>query len=1099
MDMSPPQAPPAATRSRYQEASAAFDRIVGQQAWLASEQADLPALPDDVADNSLDTYLLAVDAYWDAQPTNAAAGTSRRVATTRRIADAARDLAVIAHEDGHLDDAEFALARAVTMPAGAPLPAHIEVREILVGESVYAGTLLVQDERSPERILSFSTERGWESFPQLADAHAALERRARRELVFTPDLRGLARPDVAAIGADPFIHSRTIAGDPFASMVDRLVGLQHDKLRQAWFEFTLAEEGEARRDALAYARFDILRLDHVLDVANMLATRHALLLEAFNAERLTHVPAAVAADWREAEDEYRSVQSSLSAEETSARLSTPQDLPSYAADALRDRLRGLGITENPAAIDIRINRSADVAARLESLQALFEGPSAASISLVDLAYQNIAAFEPVVLSASTKAGVPLPALNDAAIRRLVRELDLSSRYQTYIDTSFRTGNEATMRRDHAVTLQRAHMRLLAAEARLSYYLDDAPRSFRDDRSERGYRWLSAVLDSPAAQNRARVENHEVVVHQMTYLGTPLRDVLSIGVRQPQSVASIVLYTPEAPDGVTFREFADKAEAARRFFYHPAFREYLLDRLPADYARVLPNGSARAFTGDHLANWVLGSGSSSAYTPTEAPFEESEVSDDFLAAAYEVDVRLGLRNVRTFTRSAEQANWSWLVERLGNAGSRKMVADAVMGVITAPGHAAQAAWRVYDSVKSGDNAQAFVDFADFYNVSVSAALPAYSLGTRAAAHAIVGARFRAGRQLVGTGASVQPTVVFESRFIARGVRRTGQADREGILTIEGKTYIEHDGQLYQVALDRDYATWRLTRAHGTAGVHGPAIQRSTNGTWTYHRVGLRGGSGRGHGGAGSPERLPDLYDEYQAAIERAFPDPMERDMVTASMRSARTRPGAPNPVSTPQISTNQRILWNRALLEGRWNHATRTARTVPRTDAPLDLTSSANVLREVPRAQAPTDLWYYGKLPFKDSALKRQRSNTGYESNKAEIDVQYIEPEAYGVRVTTVPPTAPIEQIRDAMGAPELTRKSTFSVRIDPNGLYEPMSSSWRPWYWLEDTAGTAHAGLLSYTRGPANVFYVRPNAGGPLKLGWGQFRVVKGLPPQATP
>jgi hypothetical protein len=84
-----------------------------------------------------------------------------------------------------------------------------------------------------------------------------------------------------------------------------------------------------------------------------------------------------------------------------------------------------------------------------------------------------------------------------------------------------------------------------------------------------------------------------------------------------------------------------------------------------------------------------------------------------------------------------------------------------------------------------------------------------------------------------------------------------------------------------------------------------------------------------------------------------------------------------------------------------------------------------------------------------------------------------------------------------MGAPSLTRGTTFSVRIDPNSLYEPMSNAWRQLYW---TAGNGpNARLLVSEAGPLPTFVVRSNTGGALKLGAGQFHVENSLPPPASP
>ncbi|PTR35262.1 hypothetical protein C8J98_101525 [Luteibacter sp. OK325] len=508
MDMTPPQVPPPHLQSVYQHASEAFDRVIGLQGWLATEQASLPALPDSIEPGTLAPYLLAIDAYWSHPPADGSLAISRRVTIASRIAAGARDLAVLAHQDGILDPSEFALVTSLTSGTGADLPSHLKVRELLFGQETYAGVLLVQDERVPDHTLVFSSDHGWESFPRLVDAHAEMERRARSALVLSPDLPGMARQHVASIGPEAFVDSRDIVGRPFSRLVDRLIDVQRDKLRQAWFEFSLDDEGNARSRTLRDTAFDALRLDGMFDSEHVLAIRHAALMEAINEQRLERVPVDVAAEWRNTGNVYRSVSDAVTVDEATAGLSAPLGLPAYASAVIAERLRALGIAHDPADIRISIDRGADPAARLASLQALFEGPTPEHIKLVDLAYQNIAAFDPARLSAHTSDGTTIDTLDDTAIRRLVRDLDLSSRYQDYAASAFRTGNDAAIRRDHAARLQSTHMRFLAAEARLSYYLDDAPRSFLPDRSERGYRWVKAALDTPIAVDRARIEGHE---------------------------------------------------------------------------------------------------------------------------------------------------------------------------------------------------------------------------------------------------------------------------------------------------------------------------------------------------------------------------------------------------------------------------------------------------------------------------------------------------------------------------------------------------------------------------------------------------------------
>lgn len=1027
MDTTPPQAPPALTQSTYQEAASAYDRLVAMQAWLAREQAEIPSLPDTVEAGALAPYLAQLDTFWRSTPTSTSDGSSRRMALSQLVAAAALDLARLAHDDGNLDDDSLALIRDTVSTGSNTLPAHISVRQPMFGDTAYAGTMLLQDTRTTQRVLLFSAYAGWESFPTVADAHAGIEQRARRALASTANLPGIARQHLLGIGADAFVSSQEIADPPFESFVERTIEAQGEKLRQAWFESALARKADPAAAVPADRAWDALGLNQFLDVTTLLAVRDAALTKAFNATRLARVPGRIADNWREAEETYESTRAAVLAHEMSAGLGKVASLSEYAMHAMGERLKALGIDRDPSQIQVRVDRTGDPAVRLESLQSLFEGPAPATMRLIDLAYQNVAIFDPVRLTAINDDGTAIAGLDDTALRQIVRDLDLSARYRSYVESTFRSGTDASMRREHATSLQWTHMALQAIEARLSYYLDDAPRSFRPDRADRGYRWVRAALDAPVAANRARVEGHEIVVHQVTYLGTPLRDILQFGVRQPGSVPSIVLYTPDAPDGVTFREFDDRAQAARQFFYHPAFREYLLDRLPAEYARVLPNGASREFAGDHLAHWILGASSSAAYTRTAARFEEREVTGDFLDAAYEIDVQLGLRNAQTYTRSASEANWTWLLDGPRSLMADQVVANALQGVVTAPARAAQAAWRIYDNVKAGDHAQAFVDFADFYNASLAAVAPAYLLSSAPMARGIVGARFRVGGRIVEARPAVQPSVVFESRFAAKGVRKSGQANQEGIYAIDGGTYIEQGGQLYAVRYDIDYGTWRLTRPNAGNAFRGPAIQRTASGKWSYNRVGLRGGN--------PPD---ELFNEYVDEFEQAFPDPFERDLVRAQMQRELT-----DNVAAIDVTAAQRAHWN-AALERAHHRSLANAQAqppfandfpysyvVPRIPTPQHVPAG---YRPVAAAEVPDTLYYYGEKPFKYSMLEREYIRGGITNpNWAAIRTELLDRQVNGIRLTTVPPTATMDRIRAATGY-RGARGQTFVVAIRPRHM-----------------------------------------------------------------
>lgn len=1056
MDMLPPQAPPADTQTIYHEAERSFDRVVATQAWLATEHASLPALPDDVAGSSLPSFLGALDAWWNAPPSDGAG--SRRVALGRRLALAANDLAILDHQDGTMDDAARALVRAVTSTTGV-VPDDIAVSEVLFDGTPYAGVLLTQRPLDGERALLFSTDRGWEVFEDGDTARLAIESRARLALVSSPDLPGIARQHLQHLAPDSFVTFRTVAADPFATLADGIVATVNDKVRQAWFEFGLAAGSATRTSQLGDTVAEALRVEHVFDAAGALAARQARLTDAVNDERLARVPADVAAEWRTARDAYLSLRTFVDDLRADKALAPVKGLQAYALDALRVRLKAMGVTQDPSDIDIDIVH--DHAWMPGAVLDTLNGGKPPQLGLVDLAYRNIGSNDPVRLTARDRQGHAIPALGDATLRQLVRDLDLHHRYPAYLDGALRTAPEAPDRRSLVVGEQRGRLRFLANEARLSYYLPEAPRSFRKDHAYRGFKWVSAVLDRPTAADRAKVEGHAIVVSQLTYQGVALRDVFMIGVRDPRSVPAVVLYTPDAPDGVSYREFDSRADAGRRFLYEPAFREYLLDRLPIEFARIRPNGT-REFAGDRLANWVLGGSSSGNYTFTAEPFGERVVEGDLYHALYETDVQLGQRNARWLTTSTADAQTRWRedYERRVAAGVFRLVKD----VVTAPVHAASAGWRLYDSVKAGDTRQAFVDFTDFYVASLWAAPGATQFAKVAAGRGFVAGRFRAGASLVDARAPMPQKVVFESRYRATGVRKAGEASDEGVFTVSGKNYIEHDGALFGARFDADYGTWRLARPGAPTGAWGPAIVRNPMGGWTFRKVGLPGGSGRG---AAGDARALDLFDEFVDEAERAFPDPVERELVTTRMRAelAGERPA--------QITATQRANWVAASERAQARAAAYDPWLggLPRSIA-QDLTTRPLPpgIRRVPTAEVPPILYFYDRLPYRTSRLTRDmgRQNEGFSNNWGELQTELLADGFPAVRVTTMPPTAARDELAMAINWPTsvVPRNNTFAVTFGTEGMLQ-----------VGPHESRAAVDVFAPVNGPAGTYYLVPNEG----------------------
>lgn len=107
-------------------------------------------------------------------------------------------------------------------------------------------------------------------------------------------------------------------------------------------------------------------------------------------------------------------------------------------------------------------------------------------------------------------------------------------------------------------------------------------------------------------------------------------------------------------------------------------------------------------------------------------------------------------------------------------------------------------------------------------------------------------------------------------------------------------------------------------------------------------------------------------------------------------------------------------------------------SVPRIPTPPVAPSGFS---NVAAADVPRELWYYGRKPFKYSSLRRMPASGGhgFSPNWAQIDTEIIRQDVRGIRLTTVPPTAPIAEIRAAIGE-WLPRGSAFAVRIRPQNL-----------------------------------------------------------------
>lgn len=97
------------------------------------------------------------------------------------------------------------------------------------------------------------------------------------------------------------------------------------------------------------------------------------------------------------------------------------------------------------------------------------------------------------------------------------------------------------------------MALKAQQMRAQVWAAHISSDLRHDRDNIGLKLVLAALDGPTAAARDRVNGHEVVVRQLQWGDSVLKELLAFGVKTTASRPSLTLYTPGAPDGKTFRD------------------------------------------------------------------------------------------------------------------------------------------------------------------------------------------------------------------------------------------------------------------------------------------------------------------------------------------------------------------------------------------------------------------------------------------------------------------------------------------------------------------------------------------------------------------
>jgi hypothetical protein len=914
---------------------------------------------------------------------------TRLEAFAGRARQVMRDDANVQWEDGTLASDAYVLAMRYAGPgAMSGGDGSLSVSEVRLGGVDVPGIVVLADATTPTAYAVFTPRGGWQHFATTEDALEGI----RDEWIGQRGAHGAGAPlspdasvrlaDDSVMTLAPCASSASCAGD-----IERTLS-RYVAEAFAWPDDASPGGANRLRDRVAQAT----SLRPWLDTAALTEARERRVAIALADQRLARLRKPLAAEWRAAAHAYATAVLGLAA-------SPPMlSLHAFTRERVVDALRLHGVHDAPEALLLRRQHSASKGTQLVTWNE--------DTPLLDAALQGIGWLNIRPLSIVTTSGERRISHDDTI--PLLRALDIHARYPLYVDELWRTSPTGAHQRDAAMHALVARMRFELEDARATMYLDNEPGDLLPDHGERGYQFVRAILDGPMPGQRATVDGHVIEVRQLDIDGARLQDVLEIGAKQTESVSRVIIYTPGAPDGQAFREFADRGEAFERFFAQPRFARYLAARLPDQWSSVASDGSSRRFcircaSGiDDAVPWTKGS----VITPVP-------LHGDFRAAVYDAAIaRVGLEAARATRPNGEaDVDDARLLAYIAvDAGLGLAPLRVSMGLAAIRG--LHAAWQGSEAIAADDQVAAAHAFATaMASVGEVAATHAAARVARRSVFAGAGAARSMRRSARVALPSEARALPFPRRYRAHGIDPTQlQPGAAGVLKRGSQTLIVQDGVYFHASWDPDNATWRLVDTTRPAGYQPPIAWRE--GRWVANRhVGLLGGMG---------DRPDDLFEQsplstlerfYTGAASTETLAPSQRRALAAALRS----PGDLTDAAMTKIIYDGIHGRARGTTLRRWEAALTSARAIPAAQAmpplPVAPPDPGYQLVKVERSQWPDRVYHY---------TKRSTYDEHFAGLSGDLYLHESMPTAVrppGVHVMTLDHTAPTDSIATIMRGP----------------------------------------------------------------------------------
>ncbi|WP_175437650.1 dermonecrotic toxin domain-containing protein [Pseudomonas trivialis] len=363
-------------------------------------------------------------------------------------------------------------------------------------------------------------------------------------------------------GADVMFSAEPLTGDVLAEAIPWMLKRQQEEIKAAFARVSQEPESLKRID-------DDADWSYLLSGENAMAARDEKLVDKLAPEWLKKLSPA-----QDALFDFLHY-----SEEKSRRALAPlfEKIPSlgtFSRDRMNEAIKKLYPSAQVDADSLRV--------QVKTTSALHNGKfssrsHAANISyrevtLTDLALKNPSEFPALQSGLFSHTTYKLPlndihgnpvlgdggkpvVLEDRVLRELVNTVDVGGAYTEMLKKALVTDAPSGLAGELRKAWKTSLSDSLNKEAFISALNPDAyqAQATQDTRSKRGAQWVAAVLDYPDQADRPEVDAKKIVANTLVHRGLPVEGIMVIG---NDTDAQKVLCTPDAPDGVIFREVAD---------------------------------------------------------------------------------------------------------------------------------------------------------------------------------------------------------------------------------------------------------------------------------------------------------------------------------------------------------------------------------------------------------------------------------------------------------------------------------------------------------------------------------------------------------------